>query len=102
MKLPRPGKVSGGALGSAARPNIIITGTGPFAAAGVTRLIWISTVIPGYDELSTCPVIIFATTGIVPTLVFTVSVTVHVTLGTFFGTRPSTSRSKSSMISGRR
>jgi hypothetical protein len=38
----------------------------------------------------------------VPTVAFTVFATVHVTFGTFFGTRPSTSRSKSSTISGRR
>ena len=37
-----------------------------------------------------------------PTVAFTVLVTVHVTFGTFLGTRPSTSRSKSSTISGRR
>ena len=35
-------------------------------------------------------------------MVSTVFVTVHVTFGTSFGTRPTTSRSKSSMISGRR
>src|SRR5215467_3016160 len=79
---PRPPKFGRGALGSAAKPNIIITGTGPFASAGVTTLIWISTSIEGYDELSTWPLSIFATTGYLPTVVFTVSVTVQVTLGT--------------------
>ncbi len=56
----------------------------------------------GYDELSTCPTSSLLMAGYVPTVVFAVSVTVHVTLGTFFGTRPITSRSKSSTISGRR
>ena len=41
-------------------------------------------------------------TGYGPTLSLTVFVTVQVTFGTFAGTRPSTSRSKSSTISGRR
>src|SRR5262245_34596381 len=48
-------------------PNIIITGTGPFASAGVTSVIWMSTVIAGYDELSTCPTSTFPTTGRSPT-----------------------------------
>ena len=37
-----------------------------------------------------------------PTVKFSVRFTTHVTFGTFFGTRPRTSRSKSSTISGRR
>src|SRR5215471_3605421 len=102
VKFPRPGNVGGGAFGIAARPNIIIAGTGCLASAGVTSTICISTLIAGKDELSTCPVSIFATTGYLPTFVLAVSVTVHVTFGRFFGTRPSTSRSKSSTISGRR
>src|SRR5436190_23841443 len=82
VKLPRPGNDGGGAFGRPARPNIIITGTGCLASAGVTNTIWISTPIAGCDELSTWPVSCFATTACLPTVVFTVSVTVHVTLGT--------------------
>ena len=81
---------------------MIITGTGPFASAGVTTIIWISTLICGSDELSTCPTSCFPITGCAPTISRTVFATVHVTDGTFFGTRPITSRSKSSTISGRR
>jgi hypothetical protein len=83
-------------------PNIIITGTGPFASAGVTSVIWISTEIAGWDALSTRPTSCVPTTGRSPTIPLAVSVTTHVTVGTFAGTRPSTSRSKSSTISGRR
>src|ERR1039458_2577472 len=83
-------------------PNIIITGTGPFASAGTTSVIWISTVIAGNDELSTWPVSALPITGRPATVAVIVFVTVHVTFGTFLGTRPSTSRSKSSTISGRR
>ena len=42
-----------GADGSAARPNMIMTGTGPFAHAGVTSTISIFTAIAGKCELST-------------------------------------------------
>ena len=83
-------------------PNIIITGTGPLASAGVTSVIWMSTVMPGYAELSTWPTSTLPMVGLSPTMPLAVSVTVHVTFGTDFGTRPSTSRSKSSTISGRR
>ena len=48
---------------NAALPNIIITGTGPFALAGVTSVIWISTSIDGHDELSTCPTSCFSIDG---------------------------------------
>src|SRR5580693_8703270 len=95
-------KASGtGADGRAARPNIIIRGTG-LAQAGVTTTIWISTLISGYAALSACPVSSRATTGYGPTWSLTVLLTTHVILGAFGGTRPSTSRSKSSTISGRR
>src|ERR1017187_6174279 len=83
-------------------PNIIITGTGPVACAGVTRIIWTSTLIKGSSELSTWPTSCLPTTGWEPTVASTVFVTVHVTFGTSLGTRPTTSRSKSSTISGRR
>src|ERR1019366_2201012 len=89
-------------LGNPRPPNIITTGTGPFASAGTTSVIWISTLIAGKDELSTWPVSALPITGRPATVSFTVLVTVHVTLGTLFGTRPNTSRSKSSTISGRR
>src|SRR5437764_807477 len=89
-------KASGtGADGRAARPNIIIRGTGFRTQAGVTTTIWISTLISGQALLSACPVTSFATTGYGPTLSFTVFVIVQVILGAFGGTRPSTSRSKS-------
>ena len=39
--------------GKSPKPNIIITGTGLFASAGVTRIIWMSTLIAGKEELST-------------------------------------------------
>ena len=81
---------------------MIIAGTGPFASAGVTTTIWISTLICGSDELSTRPTNRFPITGCAPTISRTVFSTVHVTEGTSFGTRPMTSRSKSSTISGRR
>src|SRR5262245_42150 len=84
-------------------PNIINTGTRPLAFDGVTSVIWTSTLIEGQAELSTCPTKCFALTGISPTTRSTAWVVIsHVTLGTFWGTRPMTSRSKSSTISGRR
>src|SRR5690242_18385191 len=83
-------------------PNIISTGTGSLAFAGVTSVIWISTLMVGQAELSTCPTSCFATTGISPTTRSTAWVViVQFTFGTFFGTRPKTSRSKFSTISGR-
>ena len=86
----------------AALLNMIITGTGPFAFPGVTSVISISTLIAGYAELSTCPTNCFSMTGKTPVFESVVVLTVQVTLGTFGGMRPSTSRSKSSTISGRR
>ena len=81
---------------------MIITGTGVFTLAGVTSPASMLTSIAGNVELSTRPVSFFTTTGMPPSVSFVVDVTSHVTFGTFFGTRPSTSRSKSSTISGRR
>src|ERR1039458_309978 len=99
---PPPPAPAGCRPGRPRPPNIIITGTGPFASAGTTSVIWISTVIAGNDELSTWPVSALPITGRPATVAVIVFVTVHVTFGTFLGTRPSTSRSKSSTISGRR
>src|SRR3954462_15285671 len=92
------GSAAGGAPGGGAkaRPNIIITGTGRVAAAGVTSVIWISTVIAGYAVLSTCPTNCFSMTVWGPAVVLVVLATVQATLGASAGTRPSTSRSKSS------
>ena len=57
----------------------------------------------GQAELSTVPRSCLAMTALLPTTRSVACVTtVHVTFGTFFGTRPKTSRSKSSTISGRR
>ena len=82
-------------------PNIIITGTGLLAFAGVTTVIWMSTVISGYAELSTrADQLLADRPARPPTSNVFRPLTVHVTFGTFFGTRPSTSRSKSSTISG--
>ena len=78
-----------------------MTGTGPFALPGMTKVICMSTLIDGYDELSGRPTSCFSITGKTPAFDLTVLVTVQVTLGTFGGTRPNTSRSKSSTISGR-
>src|SRR5258706_11271651 len=93
---PKPGRGAGaGSPGRRGRPpppknppNIISTGTGPLAFAGVTSVIWISTLIDGQAELSTCPTSCLATTGSSPTTRSTAWVViVQVTLGTFFGTR---------------
>src|ERR1700682_1383259 len=48
-------------------PNIISTGPGPFAFAGVTSVIWMPTLIDGQAELSTLPTNCLATTGLMPT-----------------------------------
>ena len=61
-----------------------------------------STVIAGQAELSTWPTSFRTVAGMVPTRSSVVAVTSQVTFGTFAGTRPYTSRSKSSTISGRR
>ena len=84
-------------------PNIINTGTGVFALAGVTVVIRMSTVIAGQAELSTCPISRLPFAGKLPTSPpVTFETTVQVTFGTLAGTQPTTSRSKSSTISGRR
>ena len=84
----KPGKRGSGSSGMLPQPNIMRTGTGPFALTGTTTAILMSTVIAGWRELSTCPITRRATTGWPPTVVSTVSATVHVTFGTSFGTRP--------------
>src|SRR4249919_3055980 len=103
---PKPRAGAGGAPGAGGiperPPNIIVTGTGRAAFAGVTRVIWISTVRSGYAELSAAPISSLPTTGRPPTWNCSVRLTRHATVGTVRGTRPSTSRSKSSTISGRR
>ena len=66
----------------------MITGTGPLALAGVVSVSWMSTVICGYDELSTWPTSFFVTTATSPTFCFFVSVTSHFTFGVSLGTRP--------------
>ena len=68
---------------NAALPNIIITGTGPCAFAGVTNVISIFTLIAGHAELSACPTSCFLTTGKTPTFSSVVLVTVQVTPGAF-------------------
>src|SRR4029079_1626751 len=83
-------------------PNIIRTGTFSLASLGVPTVIAIVTSIDGQSELSTRPCSCFSTTVFPATVVSRVSATVQVTLGTFGGIRPMTSRSKSSTISGRR
>ena len=83
-----PGKRGSGSSGMLPQPNIIRTGTGPLALTGTTTAILMSTVIAGWAELSTCPITRRATTGWPPTVVSTVSATVHVTFGTSLGTRP--------------
>ena len=69
---PKPRAGGGGVPGAGGMPerppNIIITGTGLAAFAGVTSVIWISTVISGYGELSTAPISSLPTTGRPPTV----------------------------------
>src|SRR5579872_5503947 len=85
--MPRPAKPGVGVPGRTARaPNIIITGTGPLASAGVTKVIWMSTLMAGAAELSAWPTNWRAVTGCAPTVVLTVLVTVQVIFGAFFGT----------------
>jgi hypothetical protein len=66
----------------------MITGTGPFAFAGVESVNWMSTVTWGYEALSTWPTSCFVRTGTSPFISRVVSITFHVTAGVFFGTRP--------------
>src|SRR5258707_1218219 len=83
---PKPRAASGGVPGSGGipdrPPNIIITGTGLAAFAGVTTVIWISTVISGNAELSAVPISSLPTTGRPPTSKCSLRLTRHVTLGT--------------------
>ncbi len=83
---PRTG---GGAPGMRPPPNRIITGTGPFASAGVTSTMSMFTSMAGCAELSTLPCtrrrIDLARR---PPWRWQVSVTDQVTLGTCFGMRP--------------
>ena len=74
--------------GGKAKPNSIITGTGPAAFSGVVSVNWMSTLMSGYAELSTWPTSRLVTTGTLPTVCFSVAVTFHSTFGTSFGTRP--------------
>jgi hypothetical protein len=97
-------------------PNCMMIGTGPVAFAGVTSVMPMLTVMAGYEELSTRPISCLVITGTSligcgapppnppPPIGSPVSVltTSHVTAGVFLGTRPYTSRSKSSLISARR
>src|ERR1017187_7611725 len=91
-----------GPAGRFPKPNSMITGTGPLALAGVVNVNSMLTVIAGYAELSTWPTIFLVTTGTSPFFSCVVPVTSQTTLGATLGTRPQTSRSKSSAISGRR
>src|SRR5271170_1231832 len=84
------------------KASSIMTGTGPVALAGVVSVSWISTVISGYDELSTWPTSFFVMTGMSPLVSRVVLITSQRTLGVFAGMRPKISRLKSSTISGRR
>src|SRR3954453_23798424 len=102
---PKPGAAGGvpGAGGMPERPpNIIITGTGVVASAGVTTVIWMSTVTSGNAALSTGPTTSLPITGRPPTTNLSVRATFQLTFGTLAGTRPSTSRSNASTISGLR
>src|SRR5690606_34634513 len=83
-------------------PNIISTGTGPLTLVGSTTTMSISTLIKGYALLSTWPTNFFAMTGMRPTRSLSTISTFQVTLGTFSGTRPYTSRSNTSTIPGLR
>src|SRR4051812_13102438 len=91
-----------------------MTGTGPLASAGSTSVSRMLTVMAGHAELSTLPisaVVLLGTVGAAPprppkprpfALGSSGGATSHVTLGTSLGTRPYTSASKYSTISGRR
>src|SRR5687768_13943048 len=83
-----PGNCGPGSPGMLPRPNMMRTGTGALAFVGTTTAILMSTVRAGCAELSACPTTRRATTGWPPTVVSTVSATVHATFGTPGGTRP--------------
>jgi hypothetical protein len=65
-----------------------MTGTGPFACAGVLTVSWMSTVMKGYAALSTCPASFLVTIGTSPFNSSVVDVTSHFTDGVDAGTRP--------------
>jgi len=65
----------------------MITGTDPVAFAGVFNVACISTVMAGYDELSTLPSSCLVTVGISPLVPLVELTTDQVTLGVF-GVRP--------------
>ena len=75
-------------FGRFAAPNIISTGTGPSALAGVTTTILMSTLMDGQALLSTWPTSCLALARIMPTISTSSASTVQVTDGTFSGTRP--------------
>src|SRR5262245_42495761 len=83
---PRP--PGGGPNPRPPKPNSMMTGTDPLALAGVVSVNWISTLIGGYDALSTWPTRFFVTTGTSPTVCLSVAVASHFTLGVLLGTRP--------------
>src|ERR1039457_2241442 len=87
---PRPGTGPGPRPPGPLRPkpNSIITGTGPLALAGVVKVNCMSTVMSGYDELSTWPTSCFTITGTSPFISLVVLVTSQLTLGVALGTRP--------------
>src|SRR4051812_25593224 len=69
-----PGR-AGAVRGKPPNPNIIITGTGALASAGVTSVIWMSTLICGHEALSTWPTSCFTTVARVPAVPSDVVVT---------------------------
>src|SRR5688500_15543365 len=75
---------NGPAPGLRPNPNSVMTGTGPDAFAGVVSVNWTSTVICGYEELSTCPTSCFVITGTSPLMSVMVLVTSLFTFGVFF------------------
>src|SRR5437868_588322 len=70
------------------KASSMITGTGPAARAGVVNDNWISTLICGYEELSTRPINFFVITGTSPFSSSVVAVVSHFTFGMSFGWRP--------------
>ena len=68
--------------------NSIMTGTGPVALAGVVSVNCMSTLMSGYDELSTWPTSFFVMTGTSPFISLVTEVTSHFTLGVTRGARP--------------
>src|SRR5271165_415584 len=71
-----------------AKPNCIITGTGPGALTGVLKVTWMLTEMSGSDELSTWPASCLVITGTSPFVSFFVLVTSQFTFGVSLGTRP--------------